>query len=187
MGGNLNLVSWLVEVHGCPLSVRRDSKTGMFLSIQTSKSRTLIDLAMSGKPKIEVLSYLVKNNLSVIDTKDKSLAPHTLQLLLGAGFRFEKRDDEALSECLVVESSEMSAATLEDAVSFSPLLIYNCLNYNCLTLVPVRHLLRTSNGLRPHAVWTSSLLLSVRLKAFQVPNLQGGMQCVPHLSPLNNV
>jgi hypothetical protein len=37
---------------------------------------------------------------------------------LGAGFRFEKRDDEAaLSECLVVESSEMSATTLEDAVS----------------------------------------------------------------------
>jgi hypothetical protein len=117
MGGNLELVTWLVEVHGCPLSVRRDSKTGMLLSVQTSKSRTLIDLAMSGKPKIEVLSYLIKNNLSVIDTKDKSLAPKTLQLLLGAGFRFEKRDDEALSECFVVESSEMSATTLEDAVS----------------------------------------------------------------------
>jgi hypothetical protein len=112
MGGNLELVTWLVEVHGCPLS-----KTGMPLSIQTSKSRTLIDLAMSGEPKIEVLSYLIKKNLSVIDAKNKSLAPKALQLLLGAGFRFEKRDDAALSECFVVEPSEMSATTLEDAVS----------------------------------------------------------------------
>ena len=120
MGGNLELVKWLVEKHDCPLAVRRDPKLGIWLSIQTSACRTLIDLAMTGKPKIDILVYLVQKNLSVLDTKDPKLAPKTLQLLLGAGFKFERKegDDGTESYSIVDNSDHMSATTIEDAVSF---------------------------------------------------------------------
>jgi hypothetical protein len=119
MGGNLELVKWLVESQDCPISVRRDPKSRILLSVQTSSLRTLVDLAMTGKPKIDILSYLVRKNLSVLDTKDHSLAPKTLQTLMSAGFRFEKRDiGDGLNESLrIVEASDASMATMEDAVS----------------------------------------------------------------------
>lgn len=120
MGGNLALVKWLVEKHDCPLAVRRDAKNGIWLSIQTSASRTLIDLAMTGKPKIDILAYLVQKNLSILDTKDSKLAPKTLQLLLGAGFRFERREGESDSFNIIESSDQISVATIEDAVSVEP-------------------------------------------------------------------
>ncbi len=113
----MELVKWLVEKEDCPLSVRQDSKSGMLYSVQTSARRTLIDLAMTGKPKIEILSFLIQKNLSVLDTKDPKLAPKTLQMLLGAGFRFEKKEGDAESFQLVESSDHMSVVTLEDAVS----------------------------------------------------------------------
>ena len=124
MGGNLELVRWLVEVQGCPISVRRDPKTGLFLSVQTSESRTLIDLAMTGKPKIDILSYFVKKNLSVMDTKDASLAPKTLHTLMSAGFHFERFDkDGDIESVKLVESCDGSFSTIEDAVSFACFLL----------------------------------------------------------------
>jgi hypothetical protein len=117
MGGNVECVKWLVEKEDCPLSVRRDPKSGMLYSVQTSARRTLIDLAMTGKPKIEILSFLIQKNLSVLDTKDPKLAPKTLQTLLGAGFRFEKSDGDVESFQLVESCDQMSTATLDDAVS----------------------------------------------------------------------
>ena len=118
MGGNLKLVKWLVEVQGCPISVKVDPKSGIPLSVQTSGHRTLIDLAMTGKPKIDILSYLVRKNLSVLDTKDPNLAPKTLQILMMAGFRFEISDREGENDSIqVVDQCESSVATLEDAVS----------------------------------------------------------------------
>ena len=116
MGGNVNLVKWLVEKEDCPLSVRRDPKSGMLCSLQTSARRTLVDLAMTGKPKIEILSYLIQKNLSALDTKDPKLAPKTLETLLGAGFRFEKREGDLESFQLVESSDLVSVATLDDAV-----------------------------------------------------------------------
>lgn len=117
MGGNLDLVKWLVEKEDCPVSVRRDPKSGMLCSIQTSARRTLVDLAMTGKPKIEILSFLIQKNLSVLDTKYPKLAPKTLETLLSAGFRFEKRERGHDSFQLVEASDHMSVATLDDAVS----------------------------------------------------------------------
>lgn len=117
MGGNVELVKWLVDKEDCPLSVRQDPKSGMLYSVQTSARRTLIDLAMTGKPKIDILSYLIQKNLSVLDTKDPRLAPKTLQTLLGAGFRFEKKDGDLESFSLVEAHETMSVATLDDAVS----------------------------------------------------------------------
>lgn len=112
----MDLVKWLVEKEDCPLSVRKDPKSGMLCSVQTSARRTLIDLAMTGKPKIEILSFLVQKNLSVLDTKDPKLAPKTLQMLLGAGFRFERREGSIESLRHMDISDHMSVTTtIEDA------------------------------------------------------------------------
>ena len=113
----MEVVKWLVEKEDCPLSVRQDPKSGMLYSVQTSARRTLIDLAMTGKPKIDILSFLIQKNLSVLDTKDPKLAPKTLQMLLGAGFRFERRDGNFESTQPNMDVSDhMSVMTLEDAV-----------------------------------------------------------------------
>jgi hypothetical protein len=122
MGGNLELVRWLVEVNDCPVAVRKDSKSGILLSIQTSNRRTLVDLAMTGKPKIDILGYLVGKNLSIFDAKDPTLAPKTLQTLMSAGYRFERKEpdcDHADIESLILSHPSDSSVntTLEDAVS----------------------------------------------------------------------
>jgi hypothetical protein len=120
MGGNLDLVKWLVEVHDCPIAVRKDDKSGTLLSIQTSKRRTLIDLAMTGKPKIDILGFLVGKNLSVLDTKDPTLAPKTLQTLMSAGYRFERKDadgenSDIESHIFSHPSDSSVTTTIEDA------------------------------------------------------------------------
>ena len=82
MGGSLELVKWLVETQLCPLSGQRDHVTNRLFSVQTSASRTLLDLTMTGRPKLQILTYLVQKGLSVEDVKDKTLIPKTLELLL---------------------------------------------------------------------------------------------------------
>uniref|UniRef100_A0A6U1PLW1 RING-type domain-containing protein n=1 Tax=Cyclophora tenuis TaxID=216820 RepID=A0A6U1PLW1_CYCTE len=86
MGGNLAILQWLVDTHCCPVAVRREARTGRMLSVQTSADRSLVDLAMTGKPKLDVLRYLVmEKNMSVMDTKDPNLAPKALEALLRVG------------------------------------------------------------------------------------------------------
>ena len=86
LGGNLDLVKWLVDTHLCPISVVKDPRNGRMLSVQTSASRTLLDLAMAGsRPKIDILYYLVGKNLSTTDVKDASVIPKTLEAILKAG------------------------------------------------------------------------------------------------------
>ena len=58
MGGSIDLVRWLVDTHLCPVSVTRGAK-GQLLSVQTSAHRTLLDIAMGGRPKMEILAYLL--------------------------------------------------------------------------------------------------------------------------------
>ena len=82
MGGSIELVQWLVETQLCPLSGQRDPVTNRLSSVQTSASRTLLDLTMTGRPKLQILTYLVQKGLSVEDVKDKTLIPKTLELLL---------------------------------------------------------------------------------------------------------
>lgn len=73
---------------------------------------------MTGSPKVEILSFFIQKNLSVLDTKDPKLAPKTLQTLLGAGFRFERGSEGEVESFQLVESSDhMSVATAEEAVS----------------------------------------------------------------------
>jgi Zinc finger, C3HC4 type (RING finger) len=52
-------------------------------SVQTSASRTLLDLAMTGRPKVDILIYLIaEKGLRINDVKDPQLAPKTLETLL---------------------------------------------------------------------------------------------------------
>ena len=85
LGGSIELVKWLAETHLCPLSVAHDTKTGRKLSVQTSASRTLLDLAMQGRPKTEILGFLFSKGLSATDVKDAALVPKTLEAILKAG------------------------------------------------------------------------------------------------------
>ena len=84
LGGNFELVKWLVDTNCCPISVVK-GPNGLPKSVQTSACRTLLDLAMTGKPKIDILVYLAKKGLSIDDVKDSSLVPKTLDAILKTG------------------------------------------------------------------------------------------------------
>lgn len=124
MGGNLKLLQWLVETNSCPVAVKRDRISGRMMSVQTSAKRSLVDVAMSGKPKLDILRYLiVKHKLSLLDSNDPKLAPRTLESLLRSRSMIaEEVSGAAGSEDRdppnVIESySEGSITTCEDAVS----------------------------------------------------------------------
>jgi hypothetical protein len=86
LGGNLSLLQWLVESQGCPLSMQRDIGLHRKLnSVQTSASRTLLDLAMSGRVRVDILQYLIQHGFSIDDVKDHSLVPKTLEAMLKMG------------------------------------------------------------------------------------------------------
>jgi hypothetical protein len=86
MGGSVDLVRWLVETHLVPISVPSDLKTGSMVSVQTSASRTLLDIAMTGvRPKVDILVFLVRKGLCITDVKDTSLIPKTFEAILKAG------------------------------------------------------------------------------------------------------
>jgi Zinc finger, C3HC4 type (RING finger) len=87
MGGCLELVKWLVDeqlvpIVGPAVNVRQQSQP-LLQSVQTSASRTLLDLAMTGRPKVEILMYLIaEKGLRINDVKDPQLAPKTLETLM---------------------------------------------------------------------------------------------------------
>jgi len=124
MGGSIELVRWLVESQLCPISVNRDKHTNRMLSVQTSANRTLLDLAMTGRPKLDVLVYLIQNGLSVEDLKDPSLVPKTLETALklgslgpapGPGGNPTSGDDLAVDEVNVIQYDDTTLTTLEDS------------------------------------------------------------------------
>lgn len=115
----MDILKWLVDKHGCPIATKQDARTGRLQSVQTSAGRSLVDLAMTGKPKLAVLRYLVmEKNLSVLDTKDPSLAPRTLEALLRAGVSRETAEASVSGEVVHVidDLTEHSGTTLDDAV-----------------------------------------------------------------------
>lgn len=124
IGGNLQLLQWLVETHSCPVAVKRDRASGRMISIHTSAKRSLMDLAMSGKPKLDIMRYLVvKHKLSLMDSNDPKLAPRTLESLLRSRVPITEESGPAGSEDRdppnIIESfsSVDSVTTIEDAVS----------------------------------------------------------------------
>jgi hypothetical protein len=118
LGGNLELLKWLVDKQLCPISVKRDPKTGKMLSVKTSNNRTLLDLAMTGKPKLDILMYLVAKGLSMADLADSGLTTRTLEVLLKSGLVPGGPESTMMNNVLaLVESSEGSVCTVENAVS----------------------------------------------------------------------
>mmetsp|Transcript_27070 Transcript_27070/g.45107 ORF Transcript_27070/g.45107 Transcript_27070/m.45107 type:complete len:353 (+) Transcript_27070:174-1232(+) len=118
MGGNLRLLHWLVETRACPITVRRDPRTGRMLSVQTSGQRSLIDLAMTGKPKLDILKYLIiDQKMSLLDTNNPKLAPRTLEALLRAGITLHDTPGVITDEAphFVEAFSEESVTTIDDA------------------------------------------------------------------------
>ena len=76
----------MVEGHLCPISATVDPKTHQPLSVQTSERRTLMDLAMSGKPKYDILTFLIQKGLSVSDARNTQLASKVLENMLKSGW-----------------------------------------------------------------------------------------------------
>lgn len=200
LGGNVEILKWLVRKHGCPISIRQDSRTGRLQSVQTSGGRSLVDLAMTGKPKLEVLRYLVmEKNLSVLDTKDPSLAPRTLEALLRAGVSRETAEASVSGEVVHVidDYTEYSGTTLDDAVR-KKCSVAHCermfvvegskltssLSLSCSSLL-VHHVLRTNHGLCLDPMRSSSLLPGVRQEHCRLPCMQGGLLGASNLSSLS--
>ena len=122
LGGNVKLLQWLVDRQLCPLSVKRDPKSGIKLSLKTSSDRTLIDLAMVGKQtKVDVLAFLIQKGLSVSDLAEPSLAGRTLETLLKSGLMSGGLLQTLTNSPLaLVEPSEVgSCATVDNLVSLS--------------------------------------------------------------------
>ena len=119
-GGNLQLVRWLREAHECPIFEDRGPKTSRKLSLRTSCNRSLIDLAVSGEPKIEILRYLVvRQKISMNDLSSHQLARDTLEAFLKGEEKFEDTSDTtAMAENYRKES--VANISANDAVS-SPL------------------------------------------------------------------
>ena len=106
---------WWKVVDGT-ISVKNDPKTKRPLSVQTSASRTLLDLAMKGRsPKIEILMFLIKQGLSIYDVQDTSLAPKTLEAILRAGFPNQSIDAVPSGVNVVESHHDESVTTIEDA------------------------------------------------------------------------
>lgn len=113
MGGSIKLVRWLVEVHDCPISVNVDS-LGRPLSVQTSASRTLLDLAMTGRSKTDILTYLIQRGLSVDDVKDKTLPAKCLHSILQLGLETLSTTHPENTNFVEDDEHDASVTTLDD-------------------------------------------------------------------------
>jgi hypothetical protein len=128
MGGNLQLLRWLVETHGSPLFKKNDSLTGSRNSLCTTAGKTLIDLVLIGKPKLDILRYLViTQNVSVEDTTNPRMALRTLDALLREKEVDKKKIIATTKEDIPFDDdcfSEASSDTIVDSVSTASSLIY---------------------------------------------------------------
>ena len=126
LGGNIELLQWLVEGHLCPL-VSKENR-----SVQTSASRTLFDLAMVGRPKVAILRYLVQKGMDINDVKDSALAPRTLQLIL-------KAEMPPPVTHVIPHDASVTTTTLDDACTLC------CEKHMDCVLIPCGHQLCCSD------------------------------------------
>ena len=77
LGGSLDIIVWLIDVHFCPIKVfRSGSKFGEQVTdehlMSTSKGRSALDIALDTK-NVDILRYLIcDKNISVFGIKDTS-------------------------------------------------------------------------------------------------------------------
>lgn len=88
-GGNIDIVRWLMEDHFCPVKVirtgsgKKPKKGGSpDFPILTSKSRSVLSIAMESL-HVEILRYLVvDNNVSIYESKDLKASLRALEAVL---------------------------------------------------------------------------------------------------------
>lgn len=72
-GGNLKLLSWLVDVHHCPLKMtntgNRNSNATQNM-IKTSRGRTVLEIAIDEK-RVQILQYLVNQKRVSVSSSDR--------------------------------------------------------------------------------------------------------------------
>eukprot|EP00567_Pseudictyota_dubia_P003399 CAMPEP_0197435478 /NCGR_PEP_ID=MMETSP1175-20131217/3058_1 /TAXON_ID=1003142 /ORGANISM="Triceratium dubium, Strain CCMP147" /LENGTH=399 /DNA_ID=CAMNT_0042964523 /DNA_START=100 /DNA_END=1300 /DNA_ORIENTATION=+ len=129
IGGNLDILRWLVDTHGCPIRVERTSAVQQlnqqsqqqYKFVMTSNGRSVLDVALAGKHKIDILRYLVvEKNMRVQDAKNPKQALEALDVLLRQPSSSPCSDVHMRSSSPVhelpvrVESDDMSS-TVDDA------------------------------------------------------------------------
>jgi hypothetical protein len=76
-GGNMRILSWLVDVHHCPIKmINTGNRKGQMSEhlISTSNGRTVLDIAMAGQ-KVQILHYLInQKGLKFNDSQKKEQA-----------------------------------------------------------------------------------------------------------------
>lgn len=85
LGGNLEIVRWLMDEHYCPIKVIKKNtgkKSSGQSAIVTSKGRSVLNLAMAGL-KVDIIRYLVVDKgVPVYETKDLQLSLRALEAVL---------------------------------------------------------------------------------------------------------
>lgn len=109
LGGNRELVSWLVDVHHCPIKMINTGNSRQMECnlISTSQGRNVVDIALDHK-RIDVLKYLVsEKNISISESKgDKNNPTYaTLEVLLRTQVGPDLSLDCSLDSPLQIETS----------------------------------------------------------------------------------
>lgn len=118
IGGNLDLLQWLVDEHCCPIkSVRVSGKTrngsATYTPIVTSKGRSLLGIAME-HANVPVIRYLVvKKGISLAGEKD--ITPAMLITNLEAVLRLLPEDGAVSAAASANNSGRMSSTIFEHA------------------------------------------------------------------------
>ena len=104
-GGNIDIVRWLMEDHFCPIKViglgssKKPKRGGSAdIPILTSKSRSVLSIAM-GRLHVDILRYLVVDNgVSIYESKDLKESLRALETVLLAlpSKKGGKRGDEVV-------------------------------------------------------------------------------------------
>jgi hypothetical protein len=113
LGGNINLVRWLLSERYCPLKkeIKNKGKTGKTVSIVTSKGRTPLRCAIH-QEHYDVLKYLLsKHDISLFDEDLKSDYKHVLihltrSLQIAPFEHCTKRGKEDLEEAKVTLATQ---------------------------------------------------------------------------------
>lgn len=155
--------------------------------------RSLLDLAMTGRPKLEILRYLVmEKKLSVLDTKDPSLAPRALDSLLRSGVSLPPSESITRSPMDAIPGQPLihviddltehsDTVTLDDAVSEIVSRIAGRSNYCMRNL----HCIIASASCVTRIPWTASSSRAVTRSAASTaanistpaPSVKGIAQC----------
>jgi len=118
IGGNVNILRWLVDTLGCPISTELSTgsltatKSTTNQSLRTSKGRSLIDLALNGKKKPDIVRYLiVEKKLSVKDSNNTPLLLNAIDNYIRQSNITETEQLKGSPPVLVIDEEQSSVST----------------------------------------------------------------------------